>query len=100
MKTLFIDFDGTLVDVSQKYYAVYKKIAQKNNIKELLPKDVYWNKRRDGLSFVKLLQEVHRIDDTEDLQKEFISFIEEPEYLSLDKEFKGVKETLNSLKSK
>lgn len=100
MNTLFIDFDGTLVDVSQKYYAVYKKIAQKNKIKELLSKDEYWNKIRGGLSFVKLLKEVHGINNTEDLQKEFISFIEEPKYLKLDKEFKGIKETLSSLKGK
>ena len=100
MKTLFIDFDGTLVDVSKRNYAVYIEIAKKNNVNQLLADNEYWDKRRDGLSFARLFQLVHGIDGGRHIQDEFISLIEQPKYLQLDKVFNEVTETLAELKDK
>jgi beta-phosphoglucomutase-like phosphatase (HAD superfamily) len=42
-KTLYIDLDGTILNISEKYYQVYKELGGKAT------KDMYWRAKRNGV---------------------------------------------------
>ncbi|MBU1122411.1 MAG: HAD hydrolase-like protein [Candidatus Omnitrophota bacterium] len=96
-KVLFIDFDGTLVDVSRRHYTVYKKITESLNVKPI-SKLRYWNRRRNGESFFDVMEAEYKIGDKQRLRRNYFSLIEKRTYLELDSLFKNVTKTLKRLR--
>jgi phosphoglycolate phosphatase-like HAD superfamily hydrolase len=91
---LFIDLDGTIIDISEKYNYVYYKLRNKYQ----LPSLDYWKMRSSGLSFyegLKLLG-LSRVKIKE-FHKDWISNIETVDALEHDKLLDGVSEKLSTL---
>lgn len=95
---LFIDFDGTIVDITDRHYATY--IASMASVSDAKPigKDLYWRlKRRDAQ-----WNEILSINNTSHLENEFIrkfiDTIETMDMLRMDKLFKGARKFINRVK--
>ena len=94
---LFFDLDGTLIDISERHYQVYRSI-----ILELrgapLSKTIYWKLKRNKSSISVLLSR-SRLPKIflHDYQSRFIEKIEELKFLELDKIFNYTIPTLDSL---
>jgi phosphoglycolate phosphatase-like HAD superfamily hydrolase len=87
MSTIFIDLDGTIVDVRERHYAVYSHACSKAGVTPLGAAD-YWRKRRLGASTFAL----HSLDEDqvrEAFQEAWLSSIEQPQYLARDRPFRG-----------
>ena len=96
---IFIDFDGTLVDIAPRHYRVYKKC-----VKELggtpLDKEEYWKKKRANVSWDELLPlSGLGIDKKDAYLKLFIDRIESQEELGADELFKDSLRTLEQLRA-
>jgi len=95
---LFIDFDGTIVDIADRHYATYvASIASVSDAKPI-DKDLYWRLKRSDAQWNEILS----INNTSHLEKKFISkfidTIETMDMLRRDKLFKGAKEFINKVK--
>ena len=98
-RNIFIDFDGTLVDIAPRHYRVYKKCVEKMGGTPLDRKK-YWELKRDNISWNELLLmsglEVNNRDDYLEL---FIDRIESLEELYRDELFVDSLSTLKKLSS-
>lgn len=94
---IFCDFDGTLVDISERHYTVYRSIVEKFQGKPLAKND-YWHAKRQKTDWESLLQMSQLKPEVKKaFLDEFISKIENPEYLVIDKLFPNVEPTLKKL---
>lgn len=94
---LYIDFDGTLIDISAKYNYVYGKLENKYG----LPNLDYWSLRSKGFNFIDGLKSIGLPQSKiEDFRVDWISSIETIDALECDKLFDGVSEKLFSLSKK
>lgn len=96
--TIFIDFDGTLVDIRPRHYGVYAECVLLYQA-EPLTIDKYWELKRADTKWATLL-EMSGLDagvETEFLN-EFISRIEDAKYLAIDSLFDDSIETLQYMK--
>lgn len=96
-KTIFIDLDGTILDVSDRIYQLYKDILKKHN-KKFLGKNTYLKLKREKTSISKILKESNSENILPDYKKEWNKLIEKPHYLKLDKITLPKRQTLISLK--
>lgn len=95
--TLLFDFDGTLVDVSRKYYATYVSFVRKHDGR-VLPFEEYWPAKRAGIGESELLRRsgLERVAGA-DLRDHVRATIEEPAQLALDRPFEATVRTLSTL---
>ena len=85
-----LDLDGTLLDTSARYYAVYQLIAESLQIHPLAFSG-YWRKRRCGLSNIEvLMQQGLPVKDRTQAEEIWLRLIESPEMLKKDRLFPGV----------
>lgn len=98
-RNIFIDFDGTLVDIAPRHYRVYKKCVEKMGGTPLDRKK-YWELKRDNISWNELLLisglEINNRDDYLEL---FIDRIESLEELYRDELFVDSLSALKKLSS-
>lgn len=93
----FCDLDGTLIDVSQRHYSVYREITTKFGGNPL-SQDIYWDLKRNKVKWSKLLPLSDlSINVKDEYLKAFILKIEDPLNLKIDRLFPGVKEILSSI---
>ena len=83
--TVFIDFDGTIIDNIQRQYMVYQNVAAGLGLTKTLKKSDYWQCRRSGVSFAMLFNIKHAIADIALVQKKYKQLIEKRDYLNKDK---------------
>ena len=93
--TLFIDLDGTLLDVHARHYAVYATASQELGF-EPLTSDAYWQLRRTGKSSADALGDVPA-DVIERFAVMWLDRIELDENLALDQCYRGVLPVLERL---
>jgi len=81
---LFLDFDGTILDVSKRFYWVYQDIlsAEKHNP---LGEEEYLSLIRSGWKTKEILSETYDPNFIKFFHKERIRRIESKEYLEMDK---------------
>jgi phosphoglycolate phosphatase-like HAD superfamily hydrolase len=94
---IFFDFDGTIVDISNRHYEVYTRCISVLNGKPL-SKDDYWNGKRQDMRWPQIL-ELSSIDPSneEDFLNRFIDLIEDTELLKIDTLFDGSRDVLQRL---
>ena len=98
-RNIFIDFDGTLVDIAPRHYRVYKKCVEKMGGTPLDRKK-YWELKRDNISWNELLLiSGLEVNNRDDYLKLFIDRIESLEELYRDELFVDSLSTLKKLSS-
>ena len=94
---IFLDLDGTLLDISAKYNSIYSSIRERFN----LPSVDYWGIRSDGASFKNALNQLGLPDTSlEIFRHDWELKVEEIEFLEKDSLFSGVREKLSFLSKK
>lgn len=94
---IFLDFDGTIIDISNRHYYVYKKIVEKLKGTPL-DKNMYWRKKRNKIPLPMLIAQSGLTEDSLELFiKYFVEEIEDPKNLLLDKLFSPSIRTLEFL---
>lgn len=98
-RNIFIDFDGTLVDITPRHYRVYKKCVEKMGGTPLDQKK-YWELKRDNISWDELLS-MSGLEASKkgDYLKLFIDRIESLEELYRDELFVDSLSALKKLSS-
>lgn len=91
------DLDGTLIDVSERHWQVYKAVTETFQGNPL-DKSTYWGLKRAKTDWPSILAK-SGIDagKLQDYLKRFIELIEQPRYLKLDQLFPFTNDVLNSL---
>ena len=98
-KNIFVDFDGTLVDIAPRHYRVYEKCVKALG-GTALGKEEYWEMKRANVSWDKLLPlSGLSIDEKDAYLKLFIDRIESQEELGADELFKDSLRTLEQLRA-
>jgi phosphoglycolate phosphatase-like HAD superfamily hydrolase len=98
MKTnqIFIDLDGPILDVSDKYYQLYVGILQKHNF-DTLSKQEYWNAKRNKVPESEILEQTNALAIMESYQHQRKLLIETDHYLKYDRIQDGAIEVLDKL---
>jgi len=92
----FWDLDGTILDVSNRYYNLYKDILNDAGF-DALGKEAYWQAKCEAMPENEILQLTGAEAFYEKYQYKRISLIESDYYLSLDKVHEGVIRALEYL---
>ena len=96
---IFLDFDGTLVDISNKYWWVYSEFFRLHGGREP-DRENLWQAKRDGASDASLL-EAARLDPrlAPDLKSHIQRHVETDAALELDRVFPGTESLLDELRA-
>lgn len=99
-RVLLLDFDGTLVDISRKYWFVYSTFVRMHDGIPL-EREEYWSIKRSGASDGQILA-VSGVPSAKgpELGVHIRRVIESPDALEHDELFPGVKELLHHLSRK
>lgn len=96
--TMYLDLDGTLVDVSARYYRLHCDLCTTLGL-EPLPFQLYWDLKRQKSPLEQILPEtpppIREVYTTQ-----WLSLIESPDYLEYDCLLPSVLETLSALAGK
>ena len=84
MAKLFFDLDGTVWDSRERVYRLFCDLAG-----PVMDRDEYWTEKRNKITNGQLLERYCGYDDSgiKDFESAWLSMIEKPEYLSLDRTF-------------
>lgn len=92
---IYFDLDGTLLDVSQRNYLVYKNITEKLHGLPLFF-DEYWGLKRNKIPFSEILKQSN-IKNSERFFNQWFKEIEAYRYLKKDKLYPWTKDVLTLL---
>lgn len=81
---IFIDLDGTLLDVSNRYYAAYKRVIEEFRGK-VLTKKIYWDLKRKKSDLNDILYMSGLKISKERYQKRRFVYLNDFEFFKLDK---------------
>lgn len=95
--TIFLDLDGTLIDIEIRHYAVYTACVKQFNGTPLT-QDEYWSMKRTAISWNDILKSSNVPNHfNNDFMSLFIKLIESKDYLKIDKPFNFTLEVLDAL---
>jgi len=80
---IFIDLDGTILDVSERIYQIYKKILKRYG-KKILSKKEYIKLKKEKTSNLEILSKTNAEEVLIEFEKEWLKNIEKKEFLKLD----------------
>lgn len=92
---LFINLDGTLLDVSSRYYTVYSELLKQSGFTPFDPA-TYWSFKRLSIDESVIVARSTSPGFAEDYLAEHKILIEDPAYLMLDRLQQGVVEQLDN----
>ncbi len=94
---IFFDLDGTLLDASDRLYQLFQFLVPTST----LSKDDYWKLKRNKINHQAILRTQFKYTDEQikTFENTWLSMIELPEWIALDKPFKGITKYLRELKS-
>lgn len=100
-KKIIFDFDGTLLDVSERYYAVFCECCAALNISPLSKSD-YLNLKRRGIKDAEILVKEYSLSSEKIIQfkQHRNSILEENRYLDMDVLHAAVRPLLAELQQK
>lgn len=96
---VYIDLDGTILDVSERIYRVYCDILKKYK-KKNLNKEIFLRMKRDKKSMKDILKKTGAGDIVSQYDREWLKNIERPQYLRLDRLPQSKRTVLANLKRK
>ena len=86
---IFWDLDGPILDVSKKYYTLYKNILLENNMQALSKKE-YWNLKKSKTTLSAILAKTNSEKLLEVFKNLWLNNIETHKYQKLDKLQNGI----------
>lgn len=98
VETIYFDLDGTLLDVSMRYYRLHCDLCQYLN-EEVLPFPLFWQLKREKGTTEQILPKAPP-EIRERYASEWLTLIEAPNYLRHDTLLPGVSEVLGELRKK
>jgi phosphoglycolate phosphatase-like HAD superfamily hydrolase len=98
-RVIFFDLDGTILDLSERNYKVYKNILKKYN-RKFLSKKIYLELKRNKTPIQEILKKTNGEDIVKQFKKKWYDLIEREGYLKLDKISQNRKLFLLRLKKK
>ncbi|MBI4122972.1 MAG: HAD family hydrolase [Parcubacteria group bacterium] len=84
IRNIFFDLDGTLIDVSEKYYRVYMDFVKQEGLKPFFSKEKFLRLKRKGASNSSMFKDKKMLARYESF---FLENIERERYLKYDKMF-------------
>jgi phosphoglycolate phosphatase len=95
-RNIFFDLDGTLLDSRERLYRLFQNLVPASN----LSFDEYWSFKKQKINHEQILKAQFGWlpEEIASFQKEWMSRIEEKDYLDLDIPFEGVHEFLSDVK--
>lgn len=96
---LFFDLDGTLIDISERYYRVYSDILTEAGF-STIGKEEYWDAKRHKVPEDQILAMTDAKEFYEQYTKKRVALIESDYYLSNDRLQEGVIEVLKNFSMK
>lgn len=99
---LFLDLDGTLLDVTRRHYATYLTVLEQPDVRGVpIPDREYWGLRREGRPPEEILKRSRLFPTKYKLfQERFDEALESPEMLGLDVLRPGVETALGKFYTK
>ncbi len=97
-KLVVFDLDGTLLDVSKRYYETYRFILRKRN-QRVLSKKTYWDLKRRKTPDRTIIAKTSRIAAFE-YEAERNKLVEDKRFLRFDKAVPGARQALDELKKR
>ena len=95
MHTIYLDFDGTVLDISGKYWRLHDDLTEELGGPAVEP-DAFWQMKRQGARIADIWpdspKELH-----ERYAAEFVRLIEQPQYLQYDGPHEGAVAALTQL---
>lgn len=93
---LFVDLDGPILDVSERYFAVHQQVLEGLGGRSQASKMDYWRLKREAVSLEVLLRRTGNDDvPIEKYRERWLRSIESEQVLSLDKVIDGSKDQLS-----
>jgi phosphoglycolate phosphatase len=89
---IFFDFDGTLIDAKARLYMLFQHLVTES----ALTFDEYWDLKKNKIGHKEILSNQFNYSNERitEFEKNWMSKIELPEWLDLDKPFDGISEFL------
>lgn len=97
--TLFWDYDGPILDVSERYWLIHRDIMAEFG-RPSFKKDEYWAMKRQGMLESDVLEKLGSSDIVTEYRRRRQGIIEEREYLIHDRLQKGAYEALNRFRER
>lgn len=95
--TLFIDLDGTVLDVSNRLYRIYANLLKELQMTPMYSKEQYMALKRKGLSEDAIIKKQTSGFISRRYMARRQALVETPEYLSYDLVNKGVREFFEAI---
>jgi phosphoglycolate phosphatase-like HAD superfamily hydrolase len=103
IKYILLDLDGTLLNISERYYQLYKDISKKLNINPL-PKNKFWQFKRLKKSNKDIVKKTYKGKDIDLIcsafERIYLRDIEKRKYLKFDTFSKENIKTIQHIKQK
>lgn len=96
---IFIDLDGPILDVSERYYQVYKYIVKKLN-GNVISRDLYLELKRKKTDAKKILRLSNIEGSVNRFELNWLDLIEKRSFLLYDKIWPSVKAVLSRIRAK
>jgi phosphoglycolate phosphatase len=93
--TLFFDFDGTIVDVSERYYKLHLHCLRDSS--NPIDPEEYWTLKRDNVPESAIIENHYLEEDFASYEQKRMTLIEDPAFLVYDVLLPGARETLDTL---
>lgn len=96
---IFLDFDGPILDNSEKYYQLHCDLCREFSLQPLA-KETYWQGKRNKLSEATLLQQqTPPAEQVAGYERKRVELIETTRYLDYDRVWPGIIELLRQWQS-
>lgn len=96
---IYFDLDGTLIDVSGRFYRIYCDLLAMFNCKSKLSKDEYWQLKREKCPEEEIVRRTCKNIDIQKYRELRMTFIESPKYLKYDRPFSYTFDVIKKLKT-
>jgi phosphoglycolate phosphatase-like HAD superfamily hydrolase len=96
---IYLDLDGPLLDVSEKYWQVHKDVLLELG-ENYIPKEKYWDLKRKKIPEKNILMIIGAEGKIEKYSERRIELIETQSYIKYDRIWDGVQEVLINLKQR